>query len=88
MSETKIEFISAGFREILLSDGVKSLVESEATKIRDRANGNITEESEGYRVKVYQSGYGGGRWIGKVDTTDFASMAAESEYKALSKAVK
>ena len=36
----RIEFISAGFREILLSDGVKELVQSTADEIRDKANTN------------------------------------------------
>lgn len=86
--QIKIEFISAGFREILLSDGVKGLVDSAAEEIKDRANSNLADEkSEGYEKTVMVGGYGGGRWVGFVQTTDHASCVAEAEHNALSGAV-
>lgn len=86
--QVKIEFNSAGFKEILTSDGVKSLVTDITNNIQAKANANISEESEGYSAQVRMGGYGGGRWIGHVTTTDGASVRAESEDKALTRAVK
>lgn len=85
--QMKIEFISDGFREILMSDGVKELVNEAATQIQERANSNLAEDSEGYEKTVMVGGYGGGRWVGFVQTTDRASCVAEAEYNALSGAV-
>ncbi len=93
MNDIKIEFNSAGFREILLSEGVRNVV-SEATQgIASRANGNLTDSSsEGYEGDVVQSprmsGYGnGGRWVGFVRALDYKAMADEAENKSLSRAV-
>ena len=88
MAEVKIEFNSEGFKEILMSDGMKQCVESVAKDIKNRADANIGEESDGYSAKAWQGSYGGGRWVASVTTTDRASILAESEQKALSKAVK
>ncbi len=87
-TQVKIEFNSAGFREILLSDGVRSAVESATNAIQARANASISGGSEGFSAQVRVGGYGGGRWIGHVTTTDYASMVAASEDQALVKAVK
>jgi len=87
MDIVHIEFISKGFRNILNSNGVKSAVASAAEAIQERANANIHEESEGFSMHVWHGGYGGGRWIASVNTTDHASMVAEEEDKALSRAV-
>lgn len=86
--QVKIEFNSAGFREILTSDGVRAVVQSATEEIQAKANANIAEESEGFSAQVRIGGYGGGRWIGHVTTTDRASIVAESEDKALTRAVK
>jgi hypothetical protein len=83
----KIEFISDGFREILLSDGMRDIVDQVSTEIQERANSNLTEDSEGYQKTVMQGHAGGGRWIGFVQTTDRASKIAEAEHNALSGAV-
>ncbi len=83
----RIKFISAGFKAILNGEGVYGLVESTTENIQTKANANLQEESEGYSAHVWQGGYGGGRWVGNVSTTDRASMVAESEDKALSRAV-
>lgn len=87
-STMKIKFISEGFKQILNSSGVEALVRSEAEKIAAKAESNISGDSEGFSVKTWQGGYGGGRWIASVTTTDHASRVAEAEDKALTKAVK
>lgn len=85
---TRIEFVSDGFKEILTGDGVKSLVQSAAEKIAGEANQNLAGvESDGYETKVEIGGYGGGRYIAHVNATDAESNKAESEDKALTKAV-
>ena len=85
--QMKIEFISAGFREILASEGVKALVDDAASEIQSKANANLLEDSEGYEKTVMYGGYGGGRWVGFVQCTDRASCIAEAEYNALLGAV-
>lgn len=87
MKQTKLQFISKGFRSILTSAGTKDVVTKTAESIRSKANGNIEEESEGFSANTWMGGYGGGRWVASVTTTDRASQVAESENKALSKAV-
>ena len=85
--QMKIEFKSKGFRAIL-NGGVQGAVAAAASDIQARANANLHEDSEGFSSHVWQGGYGGGRWIGSVNTTDHASMVAEAEDKALSRAVR
>ena len=87
-NQIRIDFNSDGFKAILKSDGVKSMVQEQTDTIRDRANGNIEGESEGFSADVIYGGYGGGRWVGFVSTTDAASQRAEAEDKALSRAVR
>ena len=84
---TKIEFVSAGFKGILNSPGVESLIRQHTDAVRDRANSNLHVESEGYLSKVFTGGEQG-RVVGVVYTSDHASMAAEAEEKALSRAVR
>lgn len=86
-TQIKLTFISDGFRQILLGSGVNDVVQSAADKIQAKANAEINGESEGFSVDVWEGNYGGGRWIGSVSTTDLESQKAESEDKALSKAV-
>lgn len=86
-TQWKIKFNSDGFKQILNSDGCKAVVESAAKTIQDKANANLTEESEGFSMHSWQGNYGGGRWIASVNTTDYASCKAEAENKALSRAV-
>lgn len=80
----RIEWNNAGFVEILKSQGVKDLVLSTAETIADRASANISEPSEGYKASAVQKST---RWVAGVITTDEASVRAESENKALSRAV-
>lgn len=84
---TKIEFNSQGFKDILFSPGTKELVQGVADKIQAEANAGIQEDSEGFSSNVVAGGYGGGRYVGFVTSTDKASAQAESEDKVLSKAV-
>ena len=83
----KLEFISAGFRQLLNSEGVKNVGQSETERIKAAADSGIAEESEGFSANVRTGNYGGGRWGGSVTTTDAASIMAESENKVLTKAV-
>ena len=85
--QVKIKFRSAGFKEILCGSGVQNLVSDAASSIQDRANANNTRGGEGFSAHVWMGGYGGGRWVGSVNTTDNKSRIAEAEDKALSKAV-
>ena len=86
--EVKIEFNSAGFKELLESAEVRDLVESKAQEIKARADANIVGDSEGFRAHSKKAGYGGGRYVAYVGTTDFESVRAESEDKALTRAIK
>ena len=93
-SEVKvdIEFNSDGFKQILLSDGVKNIVESETERIKAEANAGITTNSKGYSASVWQGhaqwgGYDRSRWLGHVIARDAAASAEETENQTLSKAV-
>ena len=91
--EVRIEFNSEGFREILMSSGVQSIVADVTEQIAARANANLTDDnSSGYEGDVMESprmsSYGnGGRWVGFVRATDYKAMADEAENKSLSRAV-
>ena len=89
MTQTRLEFISAGFKAILESEGTKQLVQDTAAQIQQRANANAGLEGEdGFSANVWHGNYGGGRWVGSVTTTGKKSQKAEAEDKALSRAVK
>lgn len=84
----RIEFISEGFHQVLTSGETKALIEGHADAIKARADANLNgAESEGFNEKVVMGGYGGGRWVGIVGTSDLATVITESENKALTKAV-
>jgi len=86
--QTRITFISKGFKDILCGDGVKELVTSQASDIQSRASANNSRGGEGFEAETWMGRYGGGRWVASVSTTDRASRIAEAEDKALSRAVK
>ena len=90
MSEqTTLQFISAGFKAILESEGVQNLVRTVGEEIKNRANANAgLEDSDGFSCNVWKGNYGGGRWVASVTTTDKKTRKAESEDKALSRAVR
>ena len=85
MSEIRLKFDSAGFRALLLSDGVKDLVTDKTTEIAQRANANAG--GDGFETSIEVGGYGGGRWLGFVHSTTAAAVKAEAEDKALTRAV-
>lgn len=86
-TETRIVFKSEGFRQILLSDGCRDLVQSTAEDIKNKADANNTRGGEGFEASTMVGGFGGGRWVGFVSTTDRQSKIAEAEDKALTRAV-
>lgn len=75
-----------GFRAILNSPGAESITRQKTEAICARANANLHVESEGFGSHVYTGG-GQGRVVGVVFTTDYASMVAEAEEKALSRSL-
>lgn len=87
MADVRIVFNSEGFRQILLSDGCRDLVQSTTEEIKNKADANNTRGGDGFEASTMVGGYGGGRWIGFVSTTDNASKIAESEDKALTRAI-
>lgn len=84
----RLEFNSAGFKEVLCSSGVEGVVRSAASGIQARANANanLSPESSGYYMRTVQ-GSSAGRWLGFVGATDHETLVAESEHQALTKAV-
>ena len=80
MSQVRIKFNSDGFRQILVGDGVRSVVSDTTEGIASRAG-------DGFSSKTIMGGFGGGRWVGFAGSTDQASARAEAEDKVLSKAV-
>lgn len=85
---TTIQFISKGFEEIECCDAVVELVAQQAEEICARANANNTRGGQGFTV-VNKMGFAfkTRRAISLVNTTDNESRIAESEDKALSRAV-
>ena len=81
----EIVFNSAGFKEILESEGVRELVQDTAQEIANKANENYG--GDGYEVKVQHLGYGGGRWGAFITSKDLKAAQAESEDKALTRAL-
>lgn len=83
----RIQFNSDGFRQLLLSDGIRQVVQDTAEEICDKANANNERGGTGFSASTQVGGYGGGRWIGFVSATDKNASAAESEDKALTRAL-
>lgn len=88
MNQIRLEFNSEGFKELLCSDEIQSVVESAASGIQKRATAyaNLSEKSSGFYMRTVK-GSTAGRWLGFVGATDHESLIAESEHKALTKAV-
>ena len=87
MENVRFKWDHDGFRQLLLSEGVRDLVQSTAEEICDKANGNNTRGGEGFTVRTQVGDYGGGRYIAFVSSTDKNSFIAESEDKALTGAL-
>lgn len=85
--QIKIKFISSGFKEILCSGEVHDLVSQAAEQIQSRANANNTRGGDGFSADTWMGNYGGGRWVSTVSAMDRQARIAESEDKALSRAV-
>lgn len=83
----RLVFNSDGFRQILQSDGVHDLVQQTAEEIAEKANANNTRGGQGFEARTQLGGYGGGRYIGFVTTADNKAKIAESEDKALTRAL-
>lgn len=79
----RIEFNSAGFRQLLNLPETEALVLSHAQTIADKASAQVSN-SEGFRAYSQKAGT---RYIAFAGTTDEASRKAESENKVLSRAV-
>ncbi len=85
-SNTRIEFIDAGFKAILQSEGCHEVVTSVTEDICAKANGNNTRGGSGFESSVIFGGRAN-RYVGFVNSTDKASAIAESEDGALSRAI-
>ena len=87
--QIRLEFNSDGFKQLLASAETRDMIAEHTNAIKQRADANIAGESEGFNARVEQakSANYGGRWIGVVGTSDYASVVAESENGALTKAV-
>lgn len=83
----RIEFNSDGFKQILLSDGCHELVTTITEEICEKANANNNRGGAGFVSSTQVGGYGGGRWIGFVSSTDKQSAIAQSEDQALTRAL-
>lgn len=82
MSDVRIVFNSDGFGQLLNSDECQQLVGNYAEEIAERANASSGLDS--FKASTQKAGT---RWIGFASTTDKASLAAESEDKALTGAI-
>ena len=80
----RIEFNSAGFLALLKSSETQQMLKGHADAIKARADAYLEGESKGFnsRTTLKES-----RWIARVGTSDMATVIAESEQKALTKAV-
>lgn len=83
-----IEWNHDGFEALLCDGGTMQLVQQQAERIRDAANANNNRGGDGF-VSATRLGraYGSQRALGFVYSTDDKSALAESEDKALSRAV-
>lgn len=83
---TGIKFNSNGFRQVLLSDGVKAKIEEEAQKIADRATAKC-EKGQGYYIETEYTDYGRGRWKTSVIPIDDQTQWEEHTKNVLSGSV-
>lgn len=85
MSAISIDFLNgSGFEALLSSSETKSMIEGYTNDIKERADAYITDGSEGFNANTRKFG---AIWVGLVGTSDYATLVAESENKALTKAV-
>lgn len=79
--EVRLEFIDAGFRELLQCQGIRETVEDVAQGIQQRAG-------DGFycHVELGQA-YNANRWVGFVGCETFDAMRAQATDKVLTRAV-
>lgn len=82
MALKRIQWNNQGFKEILHSTGVQSMLRSEAEAIAGRASAQVS--GSGYRASISNAG---SRYIGFATSTDEASTIAETEDKVLQRSV-
>ena len=80
MSSIRIEFVSQGFHDILVSQPVADLVDSTGKRVASRAGDGF-----GYRHRI--GNYGGGRVIGLVTADTMEARESEATGKTLTRAV-
>jgi hypothetical protein len=84
----RLEFNSAGFREILCSQNCADIVDKAGERIADEASAAVPYlNSEGYNYHPARLSYGGGRAGGYIHGADYLAHKAEAQYKTLTKAV-
>lgn len=87
-TQINIKFRSEGFQEILSSGEARALCEEAGAQILANANANNNRGGVGYKMSSrYVYAYGSRRNMTFVYTTDRKSCIAESEDKALSRAL-
>lgn len=87
-TKTVIEWNHAGFEALLCDSGTMALVKQQTDRICEAANANNGRGGEGFESGTRLGrAYGSQRALGFVYTTDEKSRIAESEDKALSRAV-
>ena len=80
--KVRLEFNSDGFEQILMSEEVREMVQGYAEDIAEKANANSGLDS--FRATTDRAPT---RIIGFASSTDKASFIAESEDKALTRAL-
>lgn len=87
----RIEFIDAGFKAILKSEGTRQVIQDTTDRIYQNVVANYNavtpdsvDASEGFKSEVKQKET---RWVGFVFSTDSYASAAESEDKVLTRAI-
>lgn len=86
MKLKKIVFLQTGFKAILNSSGCQNVIYQKTKQICDEANSNNTRGGNGFNYRVIR-GSTAKRWLGFVNVTDIESSIAETEDKALTRAV-
>lgn len=88
MTKMEIEWVHEGFEAILCESKTMAEVEKAANAIKARANANNQRGGNGFEAGTrLGKAFGSRRAMGFVYTTDQKSRIAESEDKALSRAV-
>lgn len=81
-TEVKLEFIDAGFRDILQSQGVRELVTDITQGIAQRAG-----DTGFYNEVMLGQAYNANRWVGFVGCETYEAMRAQATDKVLTRAV-